>query len=544
MFPPVTDPPLTPDPTRHSHQKRASTLRLAAPGALGLLLLSLVTACAQSPNQPPQKPSSSTEKFYEQRLSFGSCEGFATTSTEKQAYVAPFECARLEVPLDYADPEGQTAEIAVLRRAAQGASDQRLGSLVLNPGGPGGSGMSQAVLASANLADSPIVQRFDIVGFDPRGVGSSTPAIRCFSPAERDSGEDQTTLLATSGSWDKDDTRALVEKCARNSGGEQVLSAVGTRNVARDMDVLRAALGDEKLTFAGQSYGTRLGAVYAEMFPQRVRAMVLDGAVDPTSDSATRRLTQQVGFQRSFELMAASCAAAADCPLGTEPSHATATFQQLVQPLIGAPVPAGDGRTLNFNQATGAVTAGLYDAANWPALLAGISQLKQGRGDTLRAIYDQFSGRDPDGQWTNFLEANFAVNCNDEDRRTPAQEAALRRSVMDVSPFIATGVDVQDVDDGSRDACEFWPTEPSLGIPYAQDVKGLPATLVISITGDPATPYEAGENLARTLGATILPVDGERHTVAQDGLNACVNDVFAAYLVDLKLPPEGQRCVL
>lgn len=520
---------------------RSQAARVAVLGVVGLISASLSTACAESPGQPPQEPSPSNERFYEQELSFGSCAGYGTTSIEKQVYVAPFECARLLVPLNYADPDGETMKVAVIRRPAQGAPDQRIGSLVLNPGGPGGSGMSQAVLASASLADTPTVQRFDIVGFDPRGVGSSTPAIHCFTSAERDGGRDQTTLLGTSGSWQETDTRALADKCAQNSGGEQVLSAVGTRNVARDMDVLRAALGDEKLTFAGQSYGTRLGAVYAEMYPRNVRAMVLDGAVDPASGNAERRLTQQAGFQRSFDLLAASCTSATDCPLGNDPSGATATFQQLVQPLINAPIPAGESRTLNFNQATGAITAGLYDSANWPALIAGMKELGEGRGDTLLAIYDQFSGRDPAGQWSNFIEANLAINCNDEDRRTPDEEAALRKSVMDVSPFIATG---EGVDANSRDACEFWPGQPSLGIPYAQGVKGLPDTLVISITGDPATPYEAGENLAKALGGTVLPVEGERHTVAQAGISACVNDVFAAYLIDLKTPQAGQRCVL
>jgi pimeloyl-ACP methyl ester carboxylesterase len=385
------------------------------------------------------------------------------------------------VPLDYRDPKGKTIQVAVLRLPAQGEPGQRIGSLVLNPGGPGGSGMTQATSFSTAFAKSPLVQRFDVVGFDPRGVGSSTPAINCFTDAERDRGEDQTTLLASSGQWSQDDTRRMVERCAKGSGGTEILAAVGTRNTARDMDILRSALGDEKLTYAGQSYGTRLGAVYAEMFPDKVRALVLDGVVDPTQENPSRRLTQQAGFQQNFDKLVASCVTSADCPLGTDPARAVEVFQKLVRPLIDKPVPAGKGRTMNFNQAAGAVTAGLYYPEVWPVLIKGLAQLKQGDGTKLTEVGDLFGGRDASGVWTNFAEANRAINCNDEVRRTPEQEARLRADIMRTSPYLATGAAVEGV---SRDACESWPGEPSLGIPYAQDVKGLPDTLVISITGD------------------------------------------------------------
>ncbi|WP_229403289.1 alpha/beta fold hydrolase [Micromonospora okii] len=479
--------------------------------------------------------------FYGQKLSFGSCAGYDTTPGQKKLYVEPFECARLKVPLDYQDPKGQTIQVAVLRLPAQGDPGQRIGSLVLNPGGPGGSGMTQATSFSAAHAKSPLLQRFDVVGFDPRGVGSSTPAIDCFTDAERDRGEDQTTLLASSGQWSEDDTRQLAERCAKGSGGKQVLASVGTRNAARDLDVLRSALGDEKLTFAGQSYGTRLGAVYAEMFGKNVRALALDGVTDPTLENPQRRLTQQAGFQQSFEKLAASCAASKDCPLGTDPAQATAVFQKLVQPLIDKPVPAGKGRTLNFNQAVGGITAGLYQPEVWPVLIKGLTQLKQGNGTQILKVGDLFGGREASGVWTNFLEANLAINCNDEVRRTPEEEARLRADINRTSPYVASG---EKVDGASRDACEAWPGEPSLGIPYAQHVKGLPDTLIISVTGDPATPYAAGKVLADEIGGNVLTVEGARHTVAQDGINPCVNAAFAAYLIDLKVPAADQRCKL
>ena len=483
------------------------------------------------------------ERFYDQELTFGSCESFATTPFEELLYVDPFECARLEVPMDYDDPDGETMQIAVLRLSAQGEPDERIGSLVINPGGPGGSGMQIAVLAVlTGLGDSPILQRFDMVGFDPRGVGASTPAIRCFTDEENDRGENKTTLLGTSGEWSESDTRELMEKCAEGSGGQDVLAAVGTRNVARDMDVLRAALGDEKLTFVGQSYGTRLGAVYAEMFPQNVRAMVFDGVLDPRQGSEERRLALHAGFQRSFDLMAEFCAQSPDCPLGTDPAQATAVFQELVQPLIDHPVPAGNGRTMNFFQATGGVGAGLYTSEAWPRVIDGIAQLKnEGRGDGLLALNDDFTGRNPNGVWSNFIEANLAINCNDEERRTPEQEAELRRRIFEVNPFLDTGRPVAGV---TRDACEFWPVEPTLGFPYAQNVEGLPDTLIISITGDPSTPYAAGASLADSIGGALLTVEGERHTVALESFNPCVNDIVADYLINLNVPDEGTICAL
>lgn len=251
-----------------------------------------------------------------------------------------------------------------------------------------------------------------------------------------------------------------------------MLAAVGTRNVARDMDVLRAALGDEKLTYAGQSYGTRLGAVYAEMFPDNVRAMVLDGVTEPTLENPARRLTQQAGFQNIVDQLAASCAASADCPLGTDPARATTVFQDLVQPLIDEPIPAGGGRTLNFNQATGGVTAGLYFAEAWPTIIKGIARLKEGDGSLLLAIYDQFGGRHTSGAWDNFLEANLAINCNDEVRRSPEQEAQLRADIAETSPFLATG-------DGARGSAatraSSGPASPASAPPTPSTSKDCPA---------------------------------------------------------------------
>lgn len=534
-------------------ERKTNVQGLSMVAALSLVLL--VGACTSSKTktepaaalsasaQSAQKPVAKLERFYNQKLIFGSCKGYATTEIEKLVYVDPFECARLKVPLDYNALDGKTMQVAVLRVPAKDVPGKRIGSLVINPGGPGGSGMFAAALASRlGLKDSPVLQRFDMVGFDPRGVGASRPAINCFTDKERDQGEDLPNLLGAAGEWRPADTRKLMEKCAEGAGGKQVLSAVGSRNAARDMDVLRAALRDDKINYFGLSYGTRLGAVYAEMFPHNVRAMVLDGAIGPRQGSVERRLSLHAGFQRSFDLMAKFCAKRPDCPLGNDPKRATTVFQNLVRPLIDHPVPVGGGRPLGFNQATNGVVAGLYDSEAWPKTIDGIAQLKNdGRGDKLLALSDDFMGRNPDGKWSNALAANIAVNCNDEQRRTPEQEAELRRKIFDVSPFLDPGRPVEGV---TRDACEFWPGQPTLGFPYAQDIKGLPKTLIIAVTGDPITRYDAGVSLTESLGGTLLTVEGERHAVALAGISPCVNKIFANYLIDLKLPADHDRCVL
>ncbi|WP_067657345.1 alpha/beta hydrolase [Nocardia harenae] len=503
---------------------RIAALAAAIPLALGL------AGCGGEPD---------LGRFYDQDLTFGPCTGYATTAADDQAITGnpALRCARLEVPLDHADPDGRTLSIAVLKAPARG---ERIGSLLLNPGGPGGPGMSMAAVGAQTLAQSPVTERFDLIGFDPRGVGASTPAVDCFTDAEIDAGQATTSVLIGPKKLTADDTRRLVERCAEGSGGMEVLAHVGTRDAVRDMDILRAALGDEKLSFLGQSYGTRLGAVYAETFPERVRAVVLDSAIDPRLGTDERRITQYTGFQRSFEAMAAACAATPDCPLGPDPARATTVFQELTRPLLDRPVTIADGRPLEYDGATGSVIAGLYDARAWPVIWKGIAELREGRGDTLAAIGDAFGGRGADGRYGNFTEALFAINCLDEQRHTPEQEVELKGRIQQVAPFLDTGLGP----DGARDPCESWPAEPTLGYPYATGIDGLPPTLTIGVTGDPSTPYPGSVGLAETLGGALLTVDGEQHTVALGGTSPCVNDAVARYLIDLETPEPGARCAL
>ncbi|APE33160.1 alpha/beta hydrolase [Nocardia mangyaensis] len=505
-------------------------------------LLTLAACTASSPDEPATAaPTAELARFYEQTPDFGPCAGYAMTSSETEVLTSDdtFECARIDVPLDYDAPDDQTVRIALLRVPARG--ENPIGSLVLNTGGPGGSGLMGAATAATGLAESRITERFDLVGFDPRGVGASIPAVDCFTDAELDTGTVPTSTVGTAGSVTEADTTELFEGCAERTGGARVLEHLGTRDAARDMDLVRAVMGDEQLSYLGQSYGTRLGAVYAETFPDRVRAMVLDGAIDPEQGTFERRVYAYGGFQRSFEQLAAYCAEQPDCPLGPDPARATQVLQETLRPLLNQPVPAKDGFELTFDAATAGIISGLYSAQAWPAIIAGIAEVQAGRGDTLVAIGNLFAGRAPDGRWSNFGEAVFAINCMDEQRFTPEQTAELRNAVVEAAPFLDPGTDLSL---GARDTCEAWPTPPTLTIPYAQHIEDLPPTLIVSITGDPSTPYEGGSTLAEALGGTMLTVEGEQHTIVMAGTSPCVDDIAATYLIDLHTPPADATCTL
>jgi pimeloyl-ACP methyl ester carboxylesterase len=507
---------------------------------LGAMMLVLSVNGQLALAQPPASGEvpAGLERFYNQELTFGPCEGYATTDADAIDFANDtYECARLEVPLDYENPDGRTAQIALLRVPARGEPGIRIGSLLLNPGGPGLPGMWHATDIAQKLTDSPVTERFDLIGFDPRGVGASTPALDCWTDAEREPGVTNFGLWGEN--YTEEDTRQLYEQCAERSGGADVLAHVGTRDVVRDMDVLRAVLGDEQLTFFGISYGTRLGVVYAETFPQNVRALVLDGPVDPTTGTTERRLVQFESFQESFENFAAFCAQNSDCPLGTDPAQATAVFQQLVQPLFDKPITTTDGRKLTHVDAVTGVMFALNIEMIWPQLIQGIAELEAGRGDFLMAMRDVSAGRNPDGSYSNFGDALTTIDCLDEERYTPEQQTAMMRGIYAAAPFIDTGRPV-----AARNLCEHWPVQPTLGYPYAQNIEGLPQTLVVASTQDSATPYSGGISLAETLGASLLTVEGKQHGVVFVAGNACVDTIAADYLINLELPDEGTTCTL
>jgi len=515
--------------------------RHLAATVLAALAAIAVTSCSAPAVGPPvglgpAPVPPGLERFYDQQLSWGPCAPLATNADDRALFDDPaFDCAQLEVPLDYAAPGGRTAQVAVLR---QRADQPTIGSLVLNPGGPGGSGMSFAAQMGETLGGGP----FDVVGFDPRGVGASTPRIDCLSDAEWDAARADADVDTSPAGVERAEARSRqeAEHCVQRSGGVDVLANVGTREVARDLDVLRAALGDRQLTYLGFSYGTRIGASYAEQFPGNVRAMVLDGAVDPSEDAVQSSVNQMAGFQQAFDAFAADCARHPSCSLGTDPARATAEFQALVRPLIDRPAPVpGGARTLSYSDAITAVFAALYDSRAWPELSTGLTELRAGDGTTLLRLADHYYGRRDDGTYPDDMEALQVINCVDGARITDRTTAAeLSRRVAAAVPFADAGRGAS----AALDTCGLLPVTPT-SVAHRPDAPGLPPTLVISTTGDPATPYQAGVRLADALHARLLTVEGARHTAAAQGY-PCVDDVVADYLVHLTLPADGASCAI
>jgi pimeloyl-ACP methyl ester carboxylesterase len=476
-------------------------------------------------------------RFYGQEIVWGACEPYAVSAEARDVFVAPdIECARVEVPLDYAAPEARVITLGLLRRQAE-SPRHRIGSLLINPGGPGYSGMTAAVMISDELRESELAQRFDLVGFDPRGVGASEPAVVCMTDAERDA--DRLDLdLDTSPEGVarvEAEERALADKCAQRVGTD-VLAHLGTREVAQDLDVLRSALGDAKLTYLGFSYGTRIGTAYAERFPTNVRAMILDGALAPEQDQLAQATENARGFRDAFDAFAAWCVVQRECPLGTDQDLAERRLDELAEPLKDKPLDVGD-RKLSYRDVGTVVLQSLYSDQLWEPLTEGLSELADGDGDVLLELADLFLGRDPDGTYPATEDAFMAVRCVDDppitDRAVLAEHAAKIKqefgSPFDDEPVIAL------------DACAFWPV-PHTSQPHRPEVKGLPAVLVISTTGDPATPYQAGVDLAGALNARLLTFEGNQHTVFGQGED-CVDRVGTRYLVDLELPrDDNTRC--
>ncbi len=519
----------------------------------GVLLAVLLTSCSAEPpvatpsptpvpvpSTTPSPDPAALTKFAGQKLVWGPCASYAQDDFAKKAFTdRALECARLTVPLDYAAPMGDTVTVGVLRhRAAK--PERRIGSLVTDPGGPGGSGMDEAAALAKSPAAATLLQRFDLVGFDPRGVGASEPRISCRTDAEQDAdrASDSESDMSPAGVTKQlSDARDYGAGCTQQTRlGARFLANVGTRDVVKDLDVLRAVLGDPKLTYLGYSYGTQIGTAYAEAYPDKVRAMVLDGAVDPSQDIATSLVTQMAGFQDAFTEFGKWCAARADCALGRNVPGMTDAFQKLARPLIAKPVAAGK-RKLSFEDAVMGLSAALYSRGAWPFLNTGLAQLKRGDGTNLLALADGYYGRDDAGHYHGLLDAYFAVRCVDFARTTDrAVIDDAHAKMFKGAPYLAGGTP----DTSELDICSTWPVPPTSAA-HVPKAAGLPKVLVVSTTHDPATPYQAGVNLAKDLGGGLLTFEGAQHTAFLRG-NSCVDKAGTDYLVDGKLPADGTRC--
>jgi pimeloyl-ACP methyl ester carboxylesterase len=446
---------------------------------------------------------------------------------------AGFECGSLVVPQDYAHPDGATVTLSLIRLPASDTS-ARIGSLVTNPGGPGASGVDFVRRAAKSFFTRDVRARFDIVGFDPRGVGDSDPAVDCTDDldalVDEDPSPDTDAEVQESATIAQDFARG----CAQRSG--DMLAHVSTADVARDLDVMRRALGDERLTYAGFSYGTLIGALYADAYPSRIRAMMLDGAVDPSLPPKDDVRAQIIGFEQALDSFLADCSSDGDCAFHSD-GDAGGAFDALMANIEASPLPADDGRDIGPALAWLGVAASLYDRnSGWPALAHALSEARDGDGTLLARFADVLSGRRSDGTYDNELEQRIAVNCVDFPHLTADETRELLADLAMSAPRFGANSGL-----ASADPCDYWPTPPER-TPARVRAAGAPPILVVGTTGDPATPYQQAVSLAGQLeSGALFTYQGEGHTAYAKGVD-CVNAAVDAYLIDVQAPAPGAGC--
>ncbi|PZG00960.1 alpha/beta hydrolase [Micromonospora deserti] len=497
--------------TRTSDRSRRFRLTLA-----GLAAAALVAAGCTLPAFAPRTDADGEAAAPGTAPTWRACPEVAEELVGRTAPGIRYECARIRVPRNWGGGAGATAgpgagetfEIALLRARSTKQRD-RIGSLVINPGGPGGSGVDTAVYLSFGPAfgglPTAVTDRFDIVGFDPRGVARSSP-VKCISDADLDASfgydPDPESQRAFAGFV------ALSQRIGRGCGdryGDQ-LPLYGTEQAARDMDAVRAAVGDDKLTYLGYSYGTLLGATYAQLYPQRVRALVLDGAVDPKQGVIAGSESQAKGFERAFDNFTRWCAAnAGRCPIGPD---ARAAVTSAIDKARVSPVRGDDGRDATAGWIFYAVVSSLYTESGWQELARAVDRLEGGDPTEVFRLADAYAGREEEGRYSNLFDANLAVNCADEEER-PSRErirqlqSQWREKYPLFGPALAVGML----------SCTEWPGGRD---PYPTGrADGAPPIVVVGTTGDPATPYEQ---------------------------TSCITAAVDAYLIDLTVPREGLRC--
>lgn len=480
------------------------------------------TAPAARPSSSGPMPSAPAKlgRFYEQKLDWHSCSSH--------------ECATLTVPLDYAHPQGPTIRLAVLRVRAEDPS-RRVGQLVVNPGGPGGSGIQYAAAGSYAFGQQ-LTRYYDIVGFDPRGVGQSTP-LDCVDT----SGLDQVIAAdpdpETSSEAQRLDrlTRQMGEGCLSNSG--ELARHMSTVEAAKDMDILRAALGERKLDYFGASYGTFLGATYADLFPRHVGRMVLDGAIDPALSNEQLTLGQAKGFETALRAYLQDCVRQPSCPLGTSVAQAEAGLKHFFVDVDHKPLPTGGARPLTEGRAMPGVWLPLYVKEYWPRLTSALrAAIDRGDGGPLLQLSDQYTSRGPNGYLDNSMEALYAVNCLDHDDSIPSSKVPAHfAEFQKASPVFGRSFAY------SLSSCAAWPIH-SGHTTKALHAAGAPPIVVVGTTRDPATPYAWAKALARELDSGVLVSrDGDGHTGFQQG-NPCVDGAVEGYLIRGKVPQDGLSC--
>lgn len=442
-----------------------------------------------------------------------------------------YQCATIVVPLDPAHPTEATINLALARHPAPRTSR---GALLVNPGGPGVSAVD-ALPHLLGMLGPTVKSDFDVVAFDPPGVGHSAP-INCLDNAAL--GQYLHTDPAPLGPDAINEIlgadRRLGSACELHSGA--ILSHVSTADAARDMDLVRRALGEQKLNYLGFSYGTSLGASYAELFGPNVRAMVLDGAIDPSQAALPFLQAQAAALDAQFRRYATACEASASCPWragGGPGGDLVAAFQELLARVRHHPIPVGD-RTVGPSELLYGTIAGLYSTQSWSVIDQALAYAEAGNGTLMLAAFDQYVERSSTGTYANTFEAESAVNCLDGPAPSVDGIAAAAPGFAQSAPVFGTLVLYGEL------SCSVWPV-PATSILHRVTATEAPPIVVIGSTGDPVTPYSAAQSLAFQLThGVLLTRVGDGHTGY--GASSCVQAAADAYLSDLKVPPAGTSC--
>ncbi|WP_223622085.1 alpha/beta hydrolase [Microbacterium sp. EST19A] len=516
------------------NNRSTSRFRRAAAIIAGLAAATVaLSGClyAMIPEQSAPRPSSTnapdTEGVAEDLLPF-----YSQTLTWTECGTG-FDCTDVRAPLDWENPGEGEITLSVVRHQAEGTA---IGSLLTNPGGPGASGVDLIQNSLDFAVGADLIENYDVIGFDPRGVGAST-AVTCFDAAAMDDYL-YSIPAAPRGTpeWEAellDSHKAFADACDANSGG--ILPYITTINAAHDMDLIRAVLGDKQLNYLGYSYGTFLGATYAKLYPEKAGRLVLDGAIDPAVPGLEVGATQALGFESALRAYMQSCLDSGSCPFNGSVDDAMADLGALLASADRTPLASGDGRMLGADSLMTGIIAALYSEDNWSILTQALDEALQGDPTTAFLLADFYNGRENGAYTDNSSEAFRAYNCMDypvED--DPDAEAAIEKKIAEGAPTIAPYWN-------GPDSCSVWPYPPT-GTRGEITAEGAGPIVVVGTTNDPATPYEWSESLADQLeeGVLITRV-GEGHTGYNKG-NSCVDDAVEAFLIDDVVPEDGLRC--
>jgi pimeloyl-ACP methyl ester carboxylesterase len=442
-----------------------------------------------------------------------------------------FRCATVQAPEDWSDPGGKRIHLALIMRPASG---DRIGTLFTNPGGPGVSGVDFLRNGGTGIYDRTLLEHYDLVAWDPRGVGASS-AVDCYGTAKLDeflfSDPDLPEGSAALRSDVEGDGTAFGEACLARTGS--LLAHVGTADTIRDLDMLRAAVGEAKLDYFGFSYGTYIGALYADEFGSHVGRMVLDGAVDPSISTFQESLANTQAFGAALKTYLASCLKASSCPFaGSTVDGAVDRIADLLIALRTSPLRATDGREVNSAVLRTAIDASLYDEGSWTTLTQALADVLRGRPDAVQTLADSYVERSAKGYTSNLFEAIYAVNCLDKPVTKDAAELKKEGARIDAADPLRAADNADDLGDP---VCANWPV-PVEGSVHRVTAAGAPPIVVLGTTGDPATPYAWARSVAGQLpGGVLLTLRGQGHTAYRNQV-ACINDRVDRYLVSGTVP--------